>query len=218
VSKPHYNLVIASPGRSFEAEYVQSLVKTLTFLSDNGLTYIFLNKYSSFVPSARELTAIDSYVHDWSTREIGAGKFTYDRVLWIDSDVTWEPDDVEKLFQTDLEIVSGVYLTSTDGTVAAHFPDENGLPTKINRTELLLHDSPIQVGGVGFGFVMMKQGVFESVQRPWFRIGTVQRPDADFRTMVSEDYSWCGAAQAAGFDIWLHPLVKVGHIKSTILI
>jgi hypothetical protein len=216
--KPHYNLVIASPGTSFEAEYVQSLVKTLAWLTENGLTYIFLNKYSSFVPSARELTAVNSFTHNWHTREIGAGEFTYDRVLWIDSDVVWGPGDVEKLFETDLAIVSGVCMTSMDGTIGAHFPDENGLPTKINKVELILHECPLQVGGVGFAFVMMKQGVFETMRRPWFQVATYQRPDTDFRTMLSEDFSWCVSAQAAGFDIWLHPLVNVGHIKPITLI
>lgn len=216
MTKTHYNVVIASPGSSFEAEYVQSLVKTLSWLDENELTYTFLNKYSSFVPTARELTAINSFGSRWDTHEIGGGAFTYDRVLWIDSDIAWEPGDVEKLIKTDLEIIAGVYQTSSDGTIAAHFPDENGLPTRINKVELILLDEPVKVGGVGFGFVMMKQGVFESIPRPWFGVGKIQYPDVPHKTLVSEDYTFCRAAQDAGYDIWLHPQVKVGHVKQTI--
>jgi hypothetical protein len=38
----------------------------------------------------------------------------------------------------------------------------------------------------------------------------------DFYTNVGEDYSWCSAAQKAGYGIWIDPLVKVRHHKETV--
>lgn len=216
--KPHYDIVIATPGSSMEAEYVQSLVATTAHLNSLGLSYTFLNKFSSFVPTARELTATNTFANNWTTKEIGSGAFTYSRILWIDSDIVWLPEYIESLIIADKDIVSGVYLTNPDiGTIAAHFPDENGLPTFINQNEILLRDDLVEVGGVGFGFVMMKQGVFESTERPWFLVRRVKYPDVDFYTMAGEDYSFCAAAQKAGYKIWLHTGVRVGHIKGRIL-
>ena len=80
----HYNVLIATPGRMLHAEYVSSLVKTTQRLNELGITYGFLNKYSSFVPTARELTAIDSWSHDYSTNKIANGKMTCDKIFWID--------------------------------------------------------------------------------------------------------------------------------------
>lgn len=218
VKKPHYDIVIATPGTAMEAEYVQSLVETTAHLNDLGLSYIFLNKHSSFVPTARELTATNSFVSNWDTNEIGGGEFTYGRLLWIDSDIVWTPQDIDALILADKDIISGVYLTNpATGVIAAHFPDENGLPTYIRQDEILLRDDLVEVGGVGFGFVMMKSGVFESVERPWFLVRRVKYPDVDFYTMVGEDYSFCAAAQKAGHKIWLHTGVRVGHIKRQIL-
>jgi hypothetical protein len=218
MTKPHYNVVIATPGHSFKAEYVQSLVRTLAKLDSSGLSYHLLNKYSSFVPSARELTATDTYVHNWETREIGSGEFTYDVIFWIDSDIEWEPEDFLTIYESPLEIVSGLYQTAPNGTVAVNFPDENGLPTKVNKVEFLLHFEPVEVGGVGFGFVAMKQGVFEKISRPWFLIRRIQWDTHDFPTNVGEDYSWCYNAQDAGFKIWVDPNVKVKHHKETVYI
>lgn len=216
MDKPHYNLVIATPGQGMEAAYVESLVATTAHLNAQGKTYVFLNQTSSFVPTARELTAINSTHSVWSTNEIGQGAFTYDHILWIDSDIAWRPQDIDALLAADKDIVSGVYLTNDrTQTIAAHFPDENGLPTFINSVELIMHDDPIEVGGVGFGFVLIKSGVFEKVERPWFMVRRVQYPDVPHQTMASEDYSFCAMAQRAGFKIFLHPLVKVGHIKKT---
>jgi GT2 family glycosyltransferase len=102
--------------------------------------------------------------------------------------------------------------------VAVHFPDEQGRPTHVNKVEFLLHDDPVEVGGVGFGFVAMKQGVFETMERPWFLINRVKWDDVDFYTNVGEDYSWCANAQRAGYKIWVDPHVKVLHHKETVYV
>lgn len=69
--KPHYNVVFATPGNAMSAGYVDSLVKTLHWLGKQGLSYTLLNNYSSFVSSAREMTATDSDGQDWSAVELG---------------------------------------------------------------------------------------------------------------------------------------------------
>jgi hypothetical protein len=93
----HYDVLIATPGPSMKPEYVMSLMKTVEALSSRGISYHLLNKYSSFVPSARELTATDTYSHNWMTNRVGSGKFTYKKIFWIDSDIEWEPEDFLKV-------------------------------------------------------------------------------------------------------------------------
>lgn len=199
------------------AEYVRSLAETINVLGDMGVRVRYLNKYSSFVPTARELTASDTWAHDYSTNEIAGGAFTYDKIFWIDSDIEWEFDDFYRLYTSGLNIVSGLYALDPSGKVAVNYPNDRGVPTAVNKVEFLLHDHPVEVGGVGFGFVCMKYGVFESIARPWFLIGKVQwSPDSEMRVNVGEDYSWCGKAQQAGYKIYVDPTVKVKHHKETV--
>ena len=127
--KPHYDVVIATPGPNLVPEYVSSLIETTKELNKRGLTYHFLNKYSSFVPSAREITATDTFQHEWNTREVGAGKFSYGKIFWIDSDIEWTVDDFMKIYESELDVVSGVYQTHPNGTVAVNLSDEKGRPT-----------------------------------------------------------------------------------------
>jgi hypothetical protein len=136
--KKHYNVVFATPGRQFIADYVESMIKSCAWLDEEGLTYTFINKYSSFVPSARELTATNTFEQNWATKEIGSGEFTYDVVVWIDSDISWSVTDLELLIRSDKDIISGLYQTHPNGTVAVHFPDDKGRPTKVNKVEFLL--------------------------------------------------------------------------------
>lgn len=214
----NYDVLIATPGSSFKPEYVASIVKTTTALNALDITYHFLNKYSSFVPSARELTATDTYSHNWKTNQIGSGKYLYKKIIWIDSDIEWEPEDFLKIYNSELEIVSGLYQTSPGGIVAVNMPDSKGRPTKIDKVQFLLHWEPVEVGGVGFGFVGMKSGVFESMKRPWFKIREVVWDDIEFPVNMGEDYSWCEGAKEAGFKIWVDPEVKVKHHKETIYV
>ncbi|NBS92159.1 MAG: hypothetical protein EBS91_00020 [Betaproteobacteria bacterium] len=199
------------------AEYVTSLVKTLRAMSECGISYTLLNKYSSFVPTARELTLSDTWQHNYSSSAPVGGNIEYKKIFWIDSDIEWEPADFLALYDSDLDIVSGLYVLDTAGTVAANFPNDRGVPTRINKVEFMLHDKPVEVGGVGFGFLCVKHGVFESIPRPWFLIGRVQwSPESEMRVNAGEDYSWCARAQAAGYKIWVDPAVKVKHHKETV--
>ena len=217
MTTPHYSVVIATPGHSMKSEYVKSLIKTCAHLDKLNLSYFFLNKYSSFVPTARELTALDSDRHDYSSNKIGGGKFTYDKIFWIDSDIEWEPEDFMKLYMSNLSVLSGLYQIDELGSLACQIPNKDGAPTRVNKVEFLLHDEPIQVGGVGFGFLAVKRGVFESIDRPWFLINRVQwAVDNPIKVNVGEDYSWCANAIRSGFQIWVDPLVKVKHHKETV--
>lgn len=215
-SQKHFDYVIATPGYSMHSEYVSSLMKTVSYLHEQGKTVTLLNKYSSFVPSARELTATNTYSHNWATRELGSGEFTYGKVVWIDSDIAWEPEDFERLVSWDLDVVSGLYAISAD-RVAVTFWDAAGRPTIVSKDGFLLEDAPVEVGGVGFGFVAMKSGVFEQMERPWFKIRAVEVEGANFPINLGEDYSWCVGAREAGFKIWVDPLVTVSHLKQTFL-
>lgn len=215
--KPHYDVVIATPGEVMHSDYVKSLVETIGFFAQKGLTVGFLSRQSSFVATAREITASDTDNYDYSTNLIAGGRFTYNKLFWIDSDIEWTVEDFWKLYESDLDIVSGLYVLDVTGRVAVQIPNLNGAPTKVNKVEFLLHTEPVEVGGVGFGFLCVKSGVFENIPRPWFLIGRVQwSPDSEMRVNVGEDYSWCGRAIMAGYKIWVNPTVKVRHHKETV--
>lgn len=211
-------VLIATPGHSAKMEYVKSLVKTCKALDEWGIKYEFISRYSSFVPTARELTALDMSQHYYGQDASVAGGREYRKIFWIDSDIEWEPEDFLKLWDSELDIVSGLYQLDTAGTVAVNYPNEGGVPTRVNKVEFIFHDAPVEVGGVGFGFLAVKQGVFEKMERPWFLINRVQWSplNPDLKVNVGEDYSWCANASRAGFKIFVDPLVKVKHHKETV--
>jgi len=212
---PCVDVVIATPGHSATMAYVKSLVRTCAALDERGISYAFSSEYSSLVPTARELTALGSSSGglDFQTTSVLGGR-DYKKIFWIDSDIEWEPEDFLRLLGSDKEVVSGLYVLDETGRVAVGFANEQGQPVRVNKVEFLLHTEEVEVLSVGFGFVCVSKGVFEKMERPWFGIERIEIEGRKWN--VGEDYSWCAGAIRAGFKIFVDPLVKVNHHKSTV--
>ena len=213
--KPHYDVLIATPGKLLHAEYVMSLVDTIRWMETKGMTYKFLNKQSSFIPSGRELVATDTYEHNWTTNEVGSGEYTYGKIFWIDSDIEWSVEDFARILASPFDVIGGMYATAPDGTVAVARFDEKRRPKKTNEIDFFMNEEMTEVFGLGFGFLAVKSGVFESMDRPWFKIEQMQWDEVPFTVNVGEDYSWCMNARRNGYKIWVDPGVKVKHHKET---
>jgi GT2 family glycosyltransferase len=74
----------------------------------------------------------------------------------------------------------------------------------------------IDVNYVGFGFILIKHGVFESLTYPHFRPNSYKIGNTVEFAM--EDVSWCHNVKAAGYQILVDPSVIVGHEKTMVLL
>ena len=76
----------------------------------------------------------------------------------------------------------------------------------------------ISVDYTGFGWMLVKHGVFESMEYPWFRPEWREFPfETPVKEFTSEDVSWCHLAKENGYDIHVDPTVVVGHEKMMVL-
>lgn len=211
--KKHINVLIATPGRSMEAEYVKSLVNTISYLQSQGITYMFLNEYSSMVSSAREATTMGGPYLDPFNNSPAYGEVTYDKIFWIDSDIGWEITDFTKILESEKEIVSGLYFN--EKMVPMFSVASEDAAVEIDR--ILKSNKEEEIFAAGFGFIAMKQGVFEKMQRPWFEslFEKMVSEDGEKEVFIpyGEDYAWCKKAQQTGFKIYLDPSVKLSHYK-----
>ena len=130
-------------------------------------------------------------------------------ILFVDSDMTFPQDMIERLLAHDLDIVATncARRRLPTGPTAQRY-DENG-------ERVLVYTMPEstgieEVGSIGMGVMLIKRKVFEALSEPWFE--TPWRNDK--RGYVGEDVFFCRKAQAAGFKIWIdHDVSKeIGHI------
>jgi GT2 family glycosyltransferase len=209
----HINIIILTPGHSLMGSYVRSLLDTQDELTKRGITWAWSNEYSSHVADSREITLSGTRVNDPSESRPFAGIVTYDKLMWIDSDISWKPEDVIKLYESDKGIISGAYLLSGGEVVA--YPKMFGEPYQYK--DVVEMTEPIKVSTTGFGFICIKQGIFESMTRPWFQSvpATATYKDKEYTfPIMGEDMSWCYRATSLGYEVWFDPTVKVTHHKT----
>jgi hypothetical protein len=208
----HVNLIIATPGHSVMTAYLRSLLAATQELNRLGISWAFSSEYSSHVADAREMTLNGDNQNDPSEQRPFKGALTYDKILWIDSDIAFTPQDVIKAYESPYDIVSGAYLLASGEVVVYRELFGQGY----TYDELKALTEPVKVFGAGMGFMAVKSGVFESLTRPWFQSPTVttERNGQEFTfPIMGEDLSFCYRAGQAGFEIWLDPAIKLQHHK-----
>ena len=127
----------------------------------------------------------------------------FDRILWLDSDMTFSPDIMERL-SADLDdgwdVVCGIFCKRK-------MPMEPVIYKKMGAGCIeVFTDYPenavFPIAGCGFGAVMMKTEVLLDLEEPPF----------DHLDGLGEDYSFCVRMARHGRKMACDSRVKVGHI------
>jgi len=136
-----------------------------------------------------------------------------DYILWLDSDMTFPPDVLERMMKVldeheEIDVLSGLYfrraapftpvafdVLETDEKGELHFTNMDTIPEGIR-----------EVAGCGFGCVLMKTDCLFDIagkEGPvWFS------PLAN----VGEDCAFCMRARKYGYKIFIDPSIEFGHM------
>ena len=125
-----------------------------------------------------------------------------DYVLWIDSDMTFPADALQRLLALDKDVVTGLYFQRNGQhkpVIYSHVGEDGTQGFTDIPTE------PFQVDGCGFGMVLMRTEVIRRVAKEY---GLLFHPIPQ----LGEDLSFCYRWKEIGGEIWCDPSVKCGHI------
>ncbi len=78
-------------------------------------------------------------------------------------------------------------------------------------------NKPFTVDYTGFGWVLIKKGVFENMEYPWFAPKMQVFESGGVQDMCGEDVSFCLDAKEAGIETWCDPRIRVGHEKTRVI-
>ena len=76
---------------------------------------------------------------------------------------------------------------------------------------------PFTCDYTGFGWVLIKKGVFENLEYPWFAPKMQVFESGEVQDMCGEAVSFCLDCIEAGYKIWADPRIRVGHEKTRII-
>lgn len=128
-------------------------------------------------------------------------------IMWIDDDMTFEPDAIRRLLERDVPIVGGLCFNRRPpfAPVLVNFT-ERGFAFDYGYTEGLN-----QYDATGAAFLLTKKEVYLKIREkyaegPWSIIG------------VGEDVSFCKRATSVGYKVLVDTTVKIGHIAPDVVI
>ena len=161
--------------------------------------------------------AVDRTRCDMASAALAEGA---DELMWIDSDIAFDPESIERLRGHDLPFVAGVYPKKGVQDFALHL--EPGTAELVVGEGGGLRD----VRYVGAGFMLVQRMVFEDIQRhfalpicnarfglatvPYFLPMVITEPAGYW--YLGEDYAFCERAHQAGHKIVVDTTIRLGHI------
>ena len=201
------SVLIATPclDGQVSAHYTASLVRSLALFQQRGL------------PCALQFEIGNSLIADARNKLVShflAGSAT--DLVFIDADISWQPEDLARLLSYEQPLVAGVYQRKTrqriDFTVkfgAAITQDAQGL---------------MAAERAGTGFMRIRRDLFERMiaAHPELKLRNPQRPDdphlhALFDTtivqgeFIGEDFSFCDRWRALGGQVLIDPAIALAH-------
>jgi hypothetical protein len=135
-----------------------------------------------------------------------------DYILWIDADMRFPKNTIERLIAHDKPIV-GVNATTRSVPVNATAKNlEIDRENKVNKWVAVSSKNKTgleKVTAIGCGVMLVKREVFEKTERPWFWFEVL--PGGK---LLGEDVYFCVKAFDAGFDTYVdHTLSnEIGHV------
>ena len=180
--------------------YASSLAASSSVFHDAGIKLLpILLPGLSLVTSARNCV-----FHEALKRQV-------ENLIWIDADIEWQPKDLLRLCQLDLDVVGATYRQKRSDCTQFVFrmlrgknqPDKNGL---------------LEVNGLGTGFFRLSRKAMLAVsdKEISYTDGAYQMKNV-FETAIldgalfSEDYLFCNKLKKAGFPIMLDTTINLIH-------
>lgn len=138
-----------------------------------------------------------------------------DYVFWLDSDMVFEPDTLIRMMDTlqknDYDILTGLYFRRVPPYTPVLFDKLDIHRNICSWTEFHeIPEEPFEIGGCGFGCVLMKADVFYDVQA---KHGNMFAPLGN----NGEDIAFCCRARDCGFKIYCDPSVICGHVGYSVV-
>lgn len=224
-------VVFAIPGQQFTHQFMISWTKFLLAHAEKQLfDIVFTNNYNANIYHCRA-NLLGASNQAGVRQKPWQGRLEYDYIFFIDSDQVFEPEHIFRMLgimitQPDVQVLSGMTVMADNSHTPIvldwdiEFFKKNARFEYKTPQELidLAKQSPnglVEAFHAGFAFLVVKKGVFEQIDYPWFQ-PAFHKIDQSY-DFSSEDVSWYHKIHKTGIKLWIDPGTYIGHEKSVVL-
>ena len=223
-----YGLCIGTPfyGESVNVQYMESLMKTHIAFAKAGIPIINIFLYNcSLITKAR---------NDIISQFLNNTKF--ENFMFIDSDMSFEPQDILKLMNYDKQVDGATYSKKAINWKEIQRATHHGLAESVGelltktseytvydeKIEGKKHDKLLEVRRLGTGFMLIKRPVLLKMKKHFKKLiytmdDKKKKGIAIFESEVkngehlSEDYAFCERVKEVGEKVYIDPNITLGH-------
>jgi hypothetical protein len=146
----------------------------------------------------------------------------FEALMWIDSDVRFDPSSVDLLRAHDKDIVCGIYPKKGPRALASN------LDPATDEVVFGKGGGLVRIAYAATGFLYTRRKVYEDVREkhalplcnqrdkrpfyPFFLPMVV--PDGDGHWYMGEDFAFCERARRAGHEVWADTSIRLWHVGS----
>ena len=227
-------VIFCLPGKSFNGQFLMNWTRLVQKCDEYGITIMYINCYNANVYYTRNMCLYGNILEGSKQRPF-QGKIKYDYIMWVDDDILFSVDHFFKLLHimehrgNAFKVLTGLYPMANNTHYAAvrkldmDYFQKNGKFEFLAKDDSVIEDKDlIQVEYTGFGFLLMRHGVLEAMDYPWFSPVDMSFKHPDTGVLVkdftSEDVGFClKLKMKLGIHIYAVSDVRVNHYKPVYL-
>ena len=132
-------------------------------------------------------------------------EFTH--VFWLDSDMVFEEEIIDDLYDTGKDFVCGIFHARRPSHVSCIF--KSLVPPDRYKWDEYPFET-FRIKGCGMAATLIKTEILKAVRD---HFGNCFTPAYN----LGEDLAFCRKADELGYEIWCEPTVRVGHIGHIVI-
>jgi hypothetical protein len=200
-------------------EWMMSILKLLNSAKETGLNMSFYPIFFESLVSRARNAAVAHFLEDPENTHL----------LFIDSDIIFEPEDVFKLLQADKEVIAGIYPKKyIVWDRLKQNPEAERVDFPMGGTLTMTEDNLIELEYLPTGFLLISRTAIEKI--------ITAHPELKYRNDIdgymsagdnfydlfkvgirngiyeSEDWGFCSLWKGVGGKVLIHPEINVKHL------
>jgi hypothetical protein len=144
----------------------------------------------------------------------------FEELMWIDSDVRFHPDSIERLRDHDLDMVCGIYAKKGTRGFSSRFLEET------QEVVFGAGGGVLEIKYAATGFLLTRRAVYDRIREkhglplcnesfkqpivPYFMPMITETPFGTW--YLSEDFAFSERARAAGLKVWADTAIRLWHV------
>ena len=200
-------------------EYMMSILKLLNAAKDTGLNMSFYPIFFESLVSRARNAAVAHFLEDPENTHL----------LFIDSDIIFEPDDVFKLLRADKEVVAGIYPKKyIVWDRLKQYPEAERVDFPVGGSVKMTEDNFLEMDYLPTGFLLISRTAINKITKAYPELkykndidGYMSAGDnfydlfkVGIRNGIyeSEDWGFCSLWKSVGGQVLIHPEINVKHL------